>query len=203
MMGNKHDLLLLSGGLDSTALAGWLRPAVCLFIDYGQRSNGAEATASRVVAEALELPYEQVRIDCSPLGSGLLRDEQPVPNAPSPEWWPFRNQMLVTFAAAFAVARGLRRILVGTVATDGERHADGTAGFYERLDALTRIQEGSIEVATPALGLRTEELLKRSAVTDAVLGWTVSCHTASLPCGTCPGCRKRATALHAAGRNLA
>lgn len=38
--------LLLSGGLDSTAIAAWQRPDVCVTVDYGQRPARGELAAS-------------------------------------------------------------------------------------------------------------------------------------------------------------
>ncbi len=188
-------VLLLSGGLDSTALAQLLRPALCLVIDYGQRCAGAETRAAVAVCRALDLRLLSVRLDVGEIGAGLLLTEQPMKGAPSPEWWPYRNQLLVTAAAAIALRENLTRVIVGSVATDGSRHVDGTAEFYELLDRLISLQEGAIHVSAPALHLSTAQLLIESGLGEDVLGWTVSCHRADYPCGACPGCRKRTEVL--------
>jgi len=46
------DLLLLSGGIDSVAIAAWKRPEICLTIDYGQRSARAEIRSSMQVCKS-------------------------------------------------------------------------------------------------------------------------------------------------------
>lgn len=189
------ELLLLSGGLDSTALAAWRRPALTLTIDYGQAPAKAEATAAKEVCRELSLEHLTVTIDCRSLGSGLLAQTAPVADAPSPEWWPYRNQLLVTIAAAWGLPRGVTSIVVGSVASDATRHRDGTAEFYERLAALVAMQEGEISITAPAIDLSTEELVAASGVTDAVLGWTHSCHRGNISCGACPGCAKRREVL--------
>lgn len=198
------DLLLLSGGVDSAALAAWKRPSRCVFIDYGQRPADGERRAARQVAAALDRPLDELNIDCSVVGSGLLagetRDSKAMIDQPSPEWWPFRNQLLVTLAAAHAVLIGAARVIVGTVASDGHRHVDGTADFYRRLDELVAMQEGKVRVSAPAVDLEPVQLLERSGITDSVLGWTHSCHVGDIACGTCPGCLKRRELLAAAGR---
>jgi 7-cyano-7-deazaguanine synthase len=193
-------VLLLSGGLDSTALLGLARPALALFVDYGQRPAAAEGRAAAAVASALSAELETVRVDLREIGAGLLRDDAPAPGSPSPEWWPYRNQLLVTAAAAVAVRRGLGEVLTATVASDGQRHADGTAEFYDALDAVLRIQEGAVRVRAPAIAMTSAELVTSSGVGDEVLGWTVSCHRGDLPCGSCPGCWKRDKVLLELGR---
>ena len=192
---DSSELLLLSGGLDSTALAAICRPAAALFIDYGQRPAVAERRAASAVGRLLGVPIHDVTVDLRPVGAGLLLGEDEVPNAPSAEWWPYRNQMLVSIAAAIALRRGLTGVIVGTVSGDGERHADGTPAFYEALNAMLQIQEGHITVSTPAISETTEQLVLRSGLGEEVLGWTVSCHRSVLPCGDCPGCWKRARVL--------
>lgn len=188
-------VLLLSGGLDSTALAHLLRPALCVVFDYGQRCGRAEKRAATAVCRALDLPLLSVRIDLTEIGAGLLLDEQPVEAAPSPEWWPFRNQLLVTAAASIALRENLNRVIIGSVATDGSRHVDGTAAFYGLLDRLISMQEGAVRVIAPALHLSTAQLLAESGLGEDILGWTVSCHRADYPCGACPGCHKRSEVL--------
>jgi 7-cyano-7-deazaguanine synthase len=195
-------VVLLSGGLDSAALAHWLRPEYTLFIDYGQRPRLAEARAAAAIARQLDLAHANVDIDLRAIGGGLLTDDEENEGWPSPEWWPFRNQLLATIAAAWSIkhiagaTNGLSVVLItGTVATDGKRHVDGTPQFYEKLRTLIEYQEGNITVATPAIALPTEQLIRQSGVNDEVLGWTHSCHRGDVPCGECPGCHKREQVL--------
>ncbi|MBB2924119.1 7-cyano-7-deazaguanine synthase [Cellulomonas cellasea] len=195
-------LLLLSGGLDSTALAAMVRPEHCLGIDYGQVAADAEHRAAREVARELDLPFVHLNMPASALAAGLMSRDADTTSAvgvTAPEWWPFRNQLLITIAAAWGVTRGFHEVLLGTVASDGTRHADGTAEFRIAIDQLLSLQEGGMHVSAPASGLTTDELLTRSQVPEHVLAWTHSCHRANLPCANCPGCVKRSESLHRAG----
>jgi 7-cyano-7-deazaguanine synthase len=194
------ELLLLSGGLESSALAAWRRPQLTLTIDYGQTPAAGEIRAAAAVASALGLRHNVLRVDCSQVGSGLLASVDSVAHSPTPEWWPYRNQLLVTLAAGWAAPRKVTTITVGSVIGDGRRHADGTVGFYEHLDALVAMQEGAVRVQAPAAELTSEELITASGVTDGVLGWTHSCHTSDLSCGMCPGCIKHREVLERLGR---
>lgn len=182
-------LLLLSGGMDSIALAFWLRPTIVLTIDYGQKSALGELRASSAVAGALGLRHDVVRMDAHALGSGDLAGTAPHAMAPVPEWWPFRNQFLITIAAARAVGHGCRRILIGTVSTD-HAHADGSEAFITTTDALLALQEGAIRLQAPALHMTSLDLIRQSSVPTELLAWAHSCHRSDLACGACRGCHK-------------
>jgi 7-cyano-7-deazaguanine synthase len=116
--------LLLSGGMDSIAVAFWQRPEIAITIDYGQRAAGAEITAASQVAKEIGMQHEIIAIDCRAIGSGDMAGNDALRVAPVPEWWPFRNQLLVTFAAARGIVLGVTELMTGSVSSDGT-HADG------------------------------------------------------------------------------
>jgi 7-cyano-7-deazaguanine synthase len=186
--------LLLSGGLDSTALANWLRPEIALTIDYGQLPARGEIRAARRIAQELGVDHEVITIDCRQLGSGDLAGSVPNRIAPVPEWWPFRNQLLLTIAAMRAISLGIDQLLFGSVASDSQ-HTDGGPEFFRVMDQLTRLQEGGVRVQAPAIGLTSLELIRTSGVDSSVLAWAHSCHTAEFGCGNCRGCYKRDSVL--------
>jgi len=193
------QVILLSGGVDSAALAALVRPDHAIAIDYGQVCARAEITAAEAVAAALRLPLSIVRADCSTLGSGDLGGRVPLAGiAPSREWWPYRNQLLATLAAHEAIRLGLRELVFATVLTDGF-HADGTPEFFRHLDTLIRYQEGRVGVSAPAIDLTSVELVRRAGVGADLLGWTHSCHVGNAACGLCRGCLKRLAVLKEAG----
>jgi 7-cyano-7-deazaguanine synthase len=181
--------VLLSGGIDSIALANWKRPEVAFTIDYGQSAAAGEIRAATKVAHILGITHEVISVDCSSLGSGDLVNLPPSSIAPAPEWWPFRNQMLVTFAAMRGSALGVEQIMVGSVAGD-DFHSDGTAEFYRRLDAVVNLQEGQVKVTAPALGMNSYDLIVKSGASLPLLSWAHSCHRAEFACGECRGCNK-------------
>jgi 7-cyano-7-deazaguanine synthase len=147
------DLILLSGGVDSAAASLYLRPAAGLVIDYGQVVAAGEVRAAHAVGRAIGLPVETLRCDCSAVGSGLLSGGREAEVAPSAEWWPFRNQLLATIAAAWALHRGYTRLLFCSVATD-DFHRDGQPLFYELLSALMGSRRGRSRSRRRRLHLR-------------------------------------------------
>src|SRR5579885_818491 len=98
--------LLLSGGMDSVAIAFWKRPDIAFTINYGQLSAQGEIQAAEAVCDSLEIPHEVITVNCGNLGSGDLSGKLPASVAPVPEWWPFRNQLLLTLAGMRAIAIG-------------------------------------------------------------------------------------------------
>ncbi|WP_065331815.1 7-cyano-7-deazaguanine synthase [Tritonibacter mobilis] len=181
--------LLLSGGMDSIAVAFWQRPEIAITIDYGQRAAEAEIAAASQVAKEIGMQHEVITIDCRAIGSGDMAGNDALGVAPVPEWWPFRNQLLVTFAAARGIVLGVTEVMTGSVSSDGT-HADGRPEFYDAMDRVTAVQEGGIRISAPALTMTTAELVRHSGVPREILAWAHSCHTGNLACGQCRGCVK-------------
>jgi 7-cyano-7-deazaguanine synthase len=197
--GTMKSALLLSGGQDSIALAYWLRPDLAISIDYGQLPAQAELRAAEKICEVLGIKQVKVSVDCSSLGSGDLAGSQAVAAAPSSEWWPFRNQLLVTLAASFALSNGASELLLGAVSTD-EGHADGRQEFFDTMDAVMRLQEGGIRVRTPAIHLTSAELIRTSGISMELLCWAHSCHRSNFACGQCRGCIKHKNVMYELGQ---
>ena len=198
LAGMNRTAILLSGGMDSIALAHMFRPSVALTIDYGQLSAPGELRAASAVADTLSVRHETITANLRPIGSGDMAGRDPSDRAPVPEWWPFRNQMLITLAAMRGIALGVTRLLMGTVKGDSA-HADGRREFVETMDAILRLQEGGISLEAPALDLSTPELIRTSGVPWDLLAWSHSCHVAEYACGTCRGCHKHYQTCEALG----
>lgn len=180
--------LLFSGGLDSSALAASKRPDVCLTVDYGQRPARGEIAAAKAICAELALRHEIVTVDLRALGSGSMAGKSPSDLGSAEEWWPFRNQMLITLAGMRFLAEGLSEIMIGAVRTDV--HADGQAPFLRTIDSVMRLQEGGVRVSAPARSMHPTRLLRESGFPRSLLGLTFSCHVMEYPCGRCRGCEK-------------
>lgn len=180
-------VLLFSGGIESTCLAYHLRPDVCLTINYGQVSARGEIAASRLVAGVLRLSHEIIEIDAADLGSGLLAGRKN--RFGLPEFWPFRNQLLISLAAMRFFSSADVYLFVGTVRSDS-KHLDGALPFLRMMRKLLLYQKSDLVLEYPFARLSTESLLRSTQVPNELLGYTFSCHTGSLVCGRCPGCLK-------------
>ncbi len=189
MLRNK-TAILLSGGMDSIAIAYWKKPDYAITVDYGQNCAQAEIQASNVVAQRLNMEHLIIHADCASLGSGTLSVNKQLNDAPSEEWWPYRNQLLVTLACMEAIKHDIGIIYVGSIKQDGERHKDGTKEFYSLISALTEYQEGGIRIEMPAAEMDTVDIIKRFKVPLGLILQSHSCHCSNTPCLKCSGCYK-------------
>ena len=183
-------MILLSGGMDSSALAYLMLPKYGVYINYGQRAAEAEERAAMAIARELSIDLQVICADLSTLGTGVMAGASQVGSASSPEWWPFRNQMLITLAAMRMISLNLKHLLIGTVATD-RLHRDNSVEFMEAMNVLLGTQEGALCVSAPARQLTTAALVRKANMPWSMLAWTHSCHTSIYPCGQCRGCVKR------------
>jgi len=190
--------ILLSGGIDSIALSFWKRPEIAITVDYGQVCALAESETSAYIADQLGIEHFLVKVNCRELGNGDLAGKESLLLSPSREWWPFRNQMLVTFAAMKAIQVGASEIYLGSVKSDGF-HVDGTKEFIDKMDGILRVQEGGICLSAPAIDLTTVELVSSSGVGPDLLCWAHSCHVSDVACGNCRGCYKHQNVMQELG----
>lgn len=58
-------------------------------------------------AKNLGIRHEIITVACGSLGSGDMAQSAPHPAAPTSEWWPYRNQLLLTVAGMRAIARSV------------------------------------------------------------------------------------------------
>jgi len=190
--------ILLSGGIDSTSLAFWKKPEIALTVDYGQASAEGEIRAASQITKILHIRHEIISVDCHLLGSGDLANAPPNQFAPVSEWWPYRNQLLITIAAMRAIAIGIDRLMLGSVKQDCI-HVDGGGEFFRRIDELVSMQEGRLRIEVPAIVLSSMELVREAKIDLAVLAWAHSCHVSNYACGNCRGCFKHQLVMRELG----
>lgn len=193
--------LLLSGGMDSLAIAWWKRPDIAITFDYGQLAAKAEIAASKVVCEQLGIMHQVIEIDCRQLGSGDMAGAAPDDMAPDSDWWPYRNQALITLAAMKAISLGVTHLWLGTVKSDCS-HKDGSPEFISAISRLLSLQEGKMVVEAPAIEFSTAELVRMSGIPANVIAWAHSCHKSNIACGNCRGCNKYMEVFQEVGYDL-
>jgi 7-cyano-7-deazaguanine synthase len=182
--------LLLSGGMDSISLAWWKRPSYAFTVDYGQLPAEAEIAAAASICSRLSIEHHVIQASClKTLGSGDMCGTAADTMAPASDWWPYRNQLLITLSAMLAIRLNISCLWLGTVKSDSG-HIDGTTSFIDLTDQLMRLQEGSIMIEAPAIEYSTLELIKISGIPLEQLAWAHSCHKSNLACGDCRGCNK-------------
>lgn len=221
-------LVLFSGGQDSATCLAWALDRFgrveTLGFDYGQRHR-VELDCRASFSAALPAidpdwaarlgPDHTIRLDA--LGAlsdtALTRDaeitmgEHGLPTT----FVPGRNLVFLTFAAALAYRRGIRRIVTGVCETDYSGYPDCRDDTIKALQvALNLGMERRFVLETPLMWLskgqtwRLAERLGGRALVAAVVEHTHSCylgdrtkrHPWGHGCGTCPACDLRARGWH-------
>jgi 7-cyano-7-deazaguanine synthase len=217
-------LVLFSGGQDSTTCLAWALTHYAhvetVGFDYGQR-HGVELKQRPVILEKLaalhphwreRLGEDQV-IDLSVLGelsdTAMTRDVEITANEkglPS-TFVPGRNIMFLTFAAALAYRRGLKRIVGGMCETDFSGYPDCRDDTIKALQvALNLGMESRFVIHTPLMWLDKAATwalaheLGGAALINITVEDTHTCylgergqrHEWGYGCGLCPACELRA-----------
>lgn len=167
---SNHNLVLLSGGLDSAVAAMVMGADRGLFVDYGQPARDRERIAAAIVADQLGIQLV-VRICNLPVPEGVV--------------YPARNMVLAGMAVAEAVAQGCNRVIVGFTHADQADFIDCRDGYLGDLNNVT-IPFG-VTVVAPLM------LWTREKVRDygARIKGAWSCYTAGpVPCGRCASCQQ-------------
>ncbi len=208
MTDTRGGVVLLSGGMDSTVLAYWLKQTHtenlhAILYDYGQRHLRELFFARRTVT-ALQLPYREVILPT--LGDSALT----TPGATLPEGAfaapemkativPNRNMVFLAHAASYAVSNGLK--FVAYAAQTGESIAAGTQSIYPDCrpefavamrGALRISTDEQINLLTPFIRLTKAEIIQRGERLGVPWADTWSCYKGNLvQCGRCGACGKR------------
>ena len=146
-------VVLVSGGIDSTVLLHHVLrdlgrdPVHALSFNYGQR-HAKELECARFQVNAAGAASHHV-VDITFLGelikngSSLILGGSPVPDLAElsekqleqpPTYVPNRNMLLLSIAAAFAEAQGIREVFYGAQAQDEYGYWDCTTVFLERMN---------------------------------------------------------------------
>jgi 7-cyano-7-deazaguanine synthase len=111
---------------------------------------------------------------------------------------PGRNFLLLAKAAVWCSLNGVRRLAIGTLASNPFR--DATPEFVKRMEAALAAGLGSpLEVLRPFAALHKADVVRRGR--GLPLELTLSCARpeGGLHCGTCGKCRERIEAFRDAG----
>lgn len=191
-------VVLASGGLDSSILLTLLKrervAMLPIHVDYGQLAERREWLSLKRFCATAGLPAP-VRVDVSGLGavpSGLTRSGR---NWRPDPFFPGRNLMLATVAAAVGYPQGYRTVALGLVAN--ALYPDQTKEFVRAAEgALSESFGSKINVIAPLLGLPKAKVAELGVKARAPVHLTYSCQRGSLPpCGECSSCTDRAAAL--------
>jgi 7-cyano-7-deazaguanine synthase len=219
MADNGKAVVLLSGGMDSCVCAAIAREQhgaddlALLHASYGQRTEHRELQAFIEIAHYFGMQHRMVvRLDYFRVigGSALTDKEIQVPeneleasSSIPVTYVPFRNAHFLSIGVSWAEAIGARAIYIGAVAEDSSGYPDCRPEYYrvfqELICAGTR-PETQIEIVTPVIHMKKNEIIRRGRELGAPLHLTWSCYQGEdLACGRCDSCLLRLRAFAEAG----
>jgi 7-cyano-7-deazaguanine synthase len=190
-----------------------------LHVSYGQRTERRELESARAVAKAvglrdlLELKTDLFRR----IGGSALTDtsiavpedgevesegSQRTGNEVPVTYVPFRNAHFLSAAVSWAEVLGAEKVFIGAVEQDSSGYPDCRPAYYDAFNALIRAgtKEGRIEVITPLIRLRKQEIVRLGVELGAPLHVSWSCYSGETEaCGVCESCRLRLRAFAEAG----
>jgi len=217
-------LVLFSGGQDSTTCLAWAleryKRVETIGFDYGQRHH-VELDQRAILREALaglkpewgkKLGPDHV-LELPTLGAisdtaltrvrAIEMSEQQLPNT----FVPGRNLIFLTFAAALAYRRGLKRIVGGMCETDFSGYPDCRDDAIKAMQVALNIgMESRFVLETPLMWLDKSQTwalaedLGGPALVETIVENSHTCylgergqrHDWGYGCGECPACKLRA-----------
>ena len=197
-----------------------------LHAGYGQRTQSRERRAFTEIADFYSVPADRrliVQLDhFHAIGGSALTDQSiAVPenqlHAPASSstragassseipvtYVPFRNAHFLSIAVSWAEAIGAHEIYIGAVAEDSSGYPDCRPEYYRAFQNVIREgtrPETKIDIVTPVIELKKNQIIRRGVDLGAPLHLTWSCYqNDDLACGVCDSCLLRLKAFEEAG----
>jgi 7-cyano-7-deazaguanine synthase len=207
-------VVLLSGGMDSCVCAALAKrdyDTAAVHILYGQRTEERERHSFLAICRRLNI-YDQLIVRNEALraigNSALTDDNIAVPRADEigrdipVTYVPFRNAHFLAVAVSWAEALGAERVYIGAVEPDSSGYPDCRPAYYNAFNQVvkTGTKEGRIEIVTPLIAMRKNEIVRLGLELGAPFDLTWSCYSREdKACGVCDSCVLRLRAFETAG----
>lgn len=204
------DLVLLSGGLDSTvALTLATEPILALSVDYGQR-HAREVDAARTIAGWHGAPHAVLDLTGWGrllTGSALTDPHVPVPGQEYDEASmaltvvPNRNATFLMAAVGVAMSVGADRVVTAIHSGDHHLYADTTPEFLDAARHTAEVASGGrVTIDAPFVGMTKADIVTIGDQAGAPVWLSWSCYQGGKHhCGACGTCRERREAFILAG----
>lgn len=204
------NVMLYSGGMDSTVLLYKLKPNVkALMCNYGQRHR-KEIEYARDICIENRIKWDTIDISAiHPLiHKGALSGHEPVPEGHYAEESmkatisPNRNMIILSIAVAHAIAIGARNVWYAAHAGDHAIYPDCRPEFVEALDKAIYLGNrwSEIHLVAPFLQMSKSDIVQEGTRYGVPFARTWSCYKGGeLHCGKCGTCVERREAFQLAG----
>ncbi|WP_372655564.1 7-cyano-7-deazaguanine synthase QueC [Halobacteriovorax sp.] len=202
-------VVLVSGGMDSLVTAAMANEKheqmAFLHLNYGQKTQERELKCFNEIADFYNVPKSLRKIIdisfLSQIGGSSLTDDtinvkdykgdsEEIPDS----YVPFRNTHIVAMAVSWSEVVGGKKIYIGAVYEDSSGYPDCRPSYYKALNNLIKegTKDGDIEVVTPVIYMKKEEIVKKAFSLKAPLASSYSCYArGDKACGICDSCALR------------
>ena len=211
----KKAVCILSGGMDSTTTTYIAKnegyEIVALHFNYGQRTQTKELLCFENICNELNITKKYV-IDLdffTQIGASALTDKNiEVPTSGLEDgvpitYVPFRNGIFLSIAGAIAEKEECEAMFIGVVEEDSSGYPDCTENFIKTMQNAINLgtkDETHIEIKTPLIHLKKEDIVKKAIQEGVKLELTWSCYqNEDKACGVCDSCRLRLKGFQKAG----
>jgi len=211
----KKAVCILSGGMDSTTTTYIAKnegyEIVALHFNYGQRTQTKELLCFENICSELNITKKYV-IDLdffTQIGASALTDKNiEVPTSGLEDgvpitYVPFRNGIFLSIAGAIAEKEECEAMFIGVVEEDSSGYPDCTENFIKTMQNAINLgtkDETHIEIKTPLIHLKKEDIVKKAIAEGVKLELTWSCYqNEDKACGVCDSCRLRLKGFDKAG----
>ncbi len=211
----KKAVVILSGGMDSSTAAFIAKSQgykiIPVHFNYGQRTERKELESFNSICDCLCVKNRYV-INIpffKQIGASALVDknidvptEGIKPGIPV-TYVPFRNGIFLSIAAALAEKENAKSMFIGVVEEDSSGYPDCKEEFIKYMQKAINSgtkPETHIEIKTPLIHLKKEDIVKKALEIGVPLELTWSCYTnEDEACGVCDSCRLRLKGFEKAG----
>lgn len=188
------DIVLFSGGMDSTAILLGQDPKTTLavFFNYGQPHRCPERRCASRMAKAhgYTLETHQIR----GLSGGICDGPGISPVVPG------RNAVFLSLASSIAASRGASRVWIGCAADDRDVFPDCRSAFIRAFNEMNRASGISVQVVAPLIISSKRDIADLIRIRGGDPCETWSCYhpvsqmpnsNHAQPCGACGACKAR------------
>ena len=221
MFENKKAVVLLSGGLDSSTLAYYVKnmgyDLYPISFDYGQKSR-RELDASIKIGRSLGVKdHKFIKIDLKSIGGSALTSDIDVPKTGDLDnkrqeisdkkdipitYVPARNTIFLSIALAYAEVIDADVIFYGANCIDYSGYPDCRPEFIDAFNNLAKwgtkkgVEGKTIEIEAPFLFYTKKDIVKTALDLGVPIEETWSCYDdGDEPCGRCDSCIIRQKAI--------